>query len=85
VALGPTFLYRLDLPKIPQHHLEDFEHEWKQLLQSIAKTRIEIEVDRESVLGRTNPETAAIFEAHLVFLDDEALLMAAHDKILDEK
>ena len=85
IALGPAFLYRPTLPDIPQHHIEDPEPEWQRLLQSIAKTRIQIEADRGLAAKRTNPETAAIFEAHLMFLEDEALLLPAREKILSEK
>ena len=85
IALGPAFLYRPTLPDIPQHQSENPELEWKRLLQSIAKTRIEIEADRSLAAKRTDPETAAIFEAHLMFLDDEVLLLPAREKILHEK
>ena len=85
IALGPAFLYRPTLPDIPQHHIENPEPEWKRLLQSIAKTRIEIEADRSLAAKRTNPETAAIFEAHLMFLDDDALLLPSREKIFQDK
>ncbi len=85
VAFGPAFHYRPTLPEVPQHNIENPEHEWEHLLQSIAKTRIEIGADRRSAATRTNPETAAIFDAHLMFLDDEALLMPSREKIFNEK
>ena len=85
IALGPAFLYRPALPDIPQHRIEASEPEWDRLLQSIAKTRTGIEADRRSAANRTNLETAAIFEAHLMFLDDDALLLPAREKIFIEK
>jgi len=85
VALGPAFHYRPTLPDVPQHHTKNPEHEWERLLQSIAKTRIEIGADHGLAAKRTNPETAAIFEAHLLFLDDEALLLPTREKIFTEK
>lgn len=85
IALGPAFLYRPTLPDIPQHPIENPESEWKRLLQSIAKTRIEIEADRDVAVKRTNPETATIFEAHRMFLDDEAFLVPTREKIFNEK
>ena len=85
IALGPAFLYRPVPPAIPQHYIENPEQEWKRLLESISKTRTEIEADHRSAANRTNQDTAAIFEAHLMFLDDEALLLPSREKIFKEK
>lgn len=85
IALGPAFLYRPAPPEIPQHHIENAEQEWEKLLEGIAKTREEIEADRKSAASRTNHNTAAIFEAHLMFLEDEALLSPTREKVFKEK
>jgi phosphoenolpyruvate-protein phosphotransferase/dihydroxyacetone kinase phosphotransfer subunit len=85
IALGPAFLYRPAPPEIPQHQIENSKHEWERLLESIAKTREEIEADRKSAASRTNHNTAAIFEAHLMFLEDEALLSPTREKVFKEK
>jgi len=85
VALGSAFLYRPTPAAIPQHHIENPEEEWKKLLESIAKARTEIEADRIAAAKRIDQETAAIFEAHRMFLDDEALLLPTREKIFKEK
>jgi len=85
IALGPAFLYRLAPTEIPEHHIENAEQEWEKLLESIAKTREEIETDRKSATNRTYHNTAAIFEAHLMFLEDEALLSPTREKVFKEK
>jgi phosphoenolpyruvate-protein phosphotransferase/dihydroxyacetone kinase phosphotransfer subunit len=85
IALGAAFLYRPSPPEIPQHQIENPAQEWERLLQSIAKTRAEIEADRRSAASRTNQDTAAIFEAHMMFLEDEALLLPTREKIFNEK
>jgi len=85
IALGPAFLYHPAPPEIPQHQIEDAEQEWEKLLEGIAKTRDEIEADRKSAASRTNHNTAAIFEAHLMFLEDEALLSPTREKVFKEK
>ena len=85
IAVGAAVLYRPALPEIPGHQIENPTQEWERLLQSIAKTRAEIEADHKSAASRTNGDTAAIFEAHQLFLEDEALLFPAREKIFVEK
>ena len=85
IAVGTAFLYRPAPPKIPGHQIENPLQEWERLLESITTTRAEIEVDRRSAASRTNGDTAAIFDAHRMFLEDEALLLPAREKIFSEK
>jgi phosphocarrier protein FPr len=85
IATGAAILYRPAPPEIPQHQIENPAQEWERLLESLTKTRDEIEADRKSAANRTNGNTAAIFEAHRMFLEDEALLSPAREKIFNEK
>ena len=84
IAVGEAFLHRPAQPEIPTHHIENPAEEWGRLLESIAKTRAEIEADRQAAARRTNGDTAAIFEAHRMFLEDEALLAPTREKIFAE-
>ena len=85
IALGEAFLYRPAPPEIPQYQIESPESEWERLLESITKTHAEIDADRKSAANRINHDTAAIFEAHLMFLEDEALLSPTREKVFVEK
>jgi len=85
IASGAAFLHRPSPPEIPQHQIENPAQEWERFLESITKTRAEIEADRKSAAGRTNQNNAAIFEAHMMFLEDEALLVPVREKIFNEK
>jgi phosphoenolpyruvate-protein phosphotransferase/dihydroxyacetone kinase phosphotransfer subunit len=85
IVIGPAFQNRPALPEIPRHTIENPAQEWEHLLASIAVTRAEIEEDCRSLASRANPQAAAIFEAHIIFLEDEALLMPAREKIFSEK
>ena len=40
---------------------------------------------RASVAGRASAQDAAIFDAHLLFLEDEALLSPAHEGVFDRR
>ena len=85
IAIGAAILYRPAPPEIPQHQIENPAQEWERLLESITRTRDEIEADRKAAANRINGNTAAIFEAHRMFLEDEALLSPAREKIFNEK
>lgn len=85
IAIGPAILYQPAPPEIPQYLIEDSQQEWDRFLESLTKTRDEIEAVRESVANRLNHDTAAIFEAHLMFLVDEALIVPTREKIFNAK
>ena len=85
IVVATAFLYRPAPPEIPEHQIEYPAKEWERLLESIAKTRAVIEADRKAATSRTNQDTAAIFEAHMMFLEDEALLLPTREKIFNEK
>jgi phosphocarrier protein FPr len=57
------------------------EREADRLGEAIATAKIAIERDRETVAARAGKAEAAIFDAHLVLLDDEALLEPAQRAI----
>jgi phosphocarrier protein FPr len=77
----------------PAHHLhgpagppldraaEDPVGERERLAGGIAAARTAIERDRETVAARAGKAEAAIFDAHLALLDDDAMLEPAHASI----
>ena len=85
IAIGPAILYQLAPPEIPQYQIEDAQQEWDRFLESLTKTRDEIEAIRKLTASRINHDTAAIFEAHLMFLVDEALIVPTREKIFNAK
>jgi multiphosphoryl transfer protein len=85
IAIGAVVLYRPATPEIPQHQIENPTQEWERLLESLTQTRDEIEADHKSAANRTNGNTAAIFEAHRMFLEDEALLSPTREMIFNDK
>jgi multiphosphoryl transfer protein len=85
IASGPAVLYQPVSPEIPQYHTDNSQQEWDRFLESLIKTRDEIEANRKSVANSINHDAAAIFEAHLMFLVDEALIVPTRDKVFNAK
>ncbi len=85
IAIGPARLLRARLPAIPSHTVGDPQVEWSRLRMALEKTRGQIQATHDAIARRADGYTAAIFAAHLLFLDDEALIAPARSAILDEK
>ncbi len=65
----------------PERPASDPADERGRLTVAIAEARTAIERDRATVAARAGKADAAIFDAHLALLDDEALLEPAQDAI----
>ncbi|MBV9414124.1 MAG: phosphoenolpyruvate--protein phosphotransferase, partial [Solirubrobacterales bacterium] len=65
----------------PDRAADDPAGERERLSQAIEAARAAIENDRDTVAARAGKAEAAIFDAHLVLLDDEALLEPAQRAI----
>ena len=81
VAAGPARPFRRAARTLPQGPAADPDAEWSALQQALAATAAEIRRARAGVAGRAGDKDAAIFDAHLLFLDDEALLEPARDAV----
>ena len=81
VAIGPA--RRLGAPSgpPPDRAADDPERERGRLDEALAAAREAIAHDRQAVAGRAGEAEAAIFDAHLALLDDEALVDPAQEAI----
>lgn len=70
---------------IPSYAVTNPDEEWQVFLAALEKTRAQIEATRNTVAQRADKETAAIFEAHLLFLNDEALQAPVKKAVFEEK
>jgi phosphocarrier protein FPr len=84
IVSGPARHFRPLDPEIPTGSAGDPEAEWEALTGALEQVRTEIRAARESVAARAGDYSAAIFDAHLLFLDDEALLGPARHAIFDD-
>ena len=83
-AHGPARHFRAPEPEIPTSPASDPLAEWEALGRALERVRKEIRATRESVAARAGDYNAAIFDAHLLFLDDEALLEPARRAIFED-
>lgn len=86
VAIGSCVLYDPKPPVIPQQKIapEAATAEKERLRQAIKASMQEVSQLRDQVEARLGKEEAAIFDAHLLILEDEALLEGANQRIEQE-
>ena len=70
--------------EVPDGPSRDRAADWAALERALAATADDIRRARVAVAGRACDYDAAIFDAHLLFLDDEALLGPARAQVLGE-
>jgi multiphosphoryl transfer protein len=83
-AIGPARHFRAAAPEIPTEPATDPEAEWEALEQALERVRAEIRATRDSVADRAGEYSAAIFDAHLLFLEDAALLEPARRAVFEQ-
>ncbi|ARV62823.1 phosphoenolpyruvate--protein phosphotransferase [Nostocales cyanobacterium HT-58-2] len=84
VAIAPVFLYHPDLIDIQRYHVDDIEGEWQRLQVAIQLAHEEIQALFSQASLQIGDAEAAIFDAHLLFLEDPVVLEAVHQQIFEQ-
>jgi multiphosphoryl transfer protein len=82
IAIGTVVKYQPTVLKVKDQQADNPEVEWQQLQIACVIAREQIESLREKAAA-CGEEEAAIFDAHLLYLDDPALVDRAHQRIFD--
>lgn len=85
IALGPARRFVSATIEAPEHLVDDPAREWEALLAALESTRAAIQKTLADVQRRADRQTAEIFEAHLLFLEDDALREPARRLIFEER
>lgn len=83
-ALAPLYKYQVQRPPIPTHPAENPEAEWTRLQAALEHTRREISVLARRMKQSIGSGEGAIFDAHLLILQDPDLIQQARAGI-DER
>jgi len=82
IAVGKARRLGATPVEVPDGPSPDREADWVALERALVATAGDIRRTRASVAGRASDYDAAIFDAHLLFLDDEALLGPAREGVM---
>ena len=85
VAVGPVRHFRPPDVEAPSGPIGEPAEEWAALSAALDAARAEIRVTRDSIAARAGEQSAAIFDAHLLFLEDEELLAPVRTAILHDR
>jgi phosphocarrier protein FPr len=85
IAIGPIAWYRLAPIAVSERPIENAMNEWQRLQKAIAAAQKELQTLRTLATAQVGDYQAAIFDAHLLYLEDPALLDAVHRRIFDRK
>jgi phosphocarrier protein FPr len=83
VAIAPVVHYQPTPIAITQYHVDDAEAEWQRLQSVIHIAKQQIQALFAQASMQIGDAEAAIFDAHLLFLEDPVLLEAAHQRIVE--
>ncbi|PKO05506.1 MAG: phosphoenolpyruvate--protein phosphotransferase [Chloroflexi bacterium HGW-Chloroflexi-3] len=84
IAIGPVWVFQKAVVEIPCFQIKDVEAELKRLNSAIEQTRLQIQTQQAQAVDMVGVEEAAIFAAHLSFLDDPELIDLIQNTIRDE-
>lgn len=85
IALGPVYLFQKPKLQVPQREISDPGSEIKRLDQALETAEAQLEVLKAKTEAEAGEEEAAIFDAHMLCLQDPGLLGITHKKIEAEK
>ncbi|MGW8317984.1 MAG: phosphoenolpyruvate--protein phosphotransferase [Candidatus Promineifilaceae bacterium] len=85
IAIGPAAQYRPRLPTIIARQIDDPAVEWARLEEAINQAQVEIEGLYDQAVRQVGVGEAAIFQAHLLFLQDPALVGEARSRIFEQQ
>jgi phosphocarrier protein FPr len=84
-ALGPFYRYQPALPSIPQDKTENSDKEWDRLQHAIDVTSQAIKQRRQQLKASLGEAQTAIFDAHLLILQDPDLLEEVRQRIFENR
>ena len=80
VAIAPVFQYRPTQTQVEFQYVENVNTQWQRLQAAIDKARLDI----QTLQTQSSDNATAIFDAHLLFLTDPALLEPVRQRILEQ-
>lgn len=85
IAIAPVVHFQSTPVHFTEYHVENVEVEWQRLQTAIQIAKQEIQTLLFEASIQIGDAEAAIFDAHLLFLQDPVLLEAVHQRIVEQR
>ncbi len=83
IAIGPALTFGVANPEVPRYQIEDQESEWKRFAKAVEAVRHDLERLHQKASRELGKSQADILAAHLMVLDDPALLDEIQTRLAD--
>lgn len=84
IAIGLAYVYRPQILTVERRTVEDPKAEWERFKAAVEQAKTEIAIIRDRAIAEVGAAEAEIFTAHVLFLEDPALLDQVRSRIEDE-
>ncbi|HET7616339.1 MAG TPA: phosphoenolpyruvate--protein phosphotransferase, partial [Bacillales bacterium] len=85
IAIAPAFILKNPVFDVPSGRTNDIETEKNKLKRALGHSRKELEAIKEHAVNQLGEDTAEIFSAHLLVLQDPDMIVAVTRKIDNER
>ncbi len=85
IAIGPTFSFRVRHTEVPKYGIEDTAAEMARFAEAVDTVRADLVALKEKTEAELDAKHAAIFDAHLLILEDVTLLSEVQSRLEAEK
>lgn len=84
IAVGPAVVYLPQIPVVSEEPAKDPQTEWERLQTALGQAREAIQAQESKAKVTLGEDQAAIFEAHLLILEDPELMARVRDLIFGQ-
>ncbi len=84
IAIGPVVQHQPAVVRVTQEQTDNPQREWEQLQSALETARQQIQTLHQEARTQVGEAEAAIFHAHLLYLEDPTMLEQAHQRIFSE-
>ncbi len=84
IAIGSAVIYQPVINQVIQQQADNPQAEWQQLQTACSTVRHQIQILRQKASTQLREDDAAIFDAHLLYLDDPVVIEQARQLIFNE-
>lgn len=85
IALGPLACFQKQVPEITEYLIDDPEAEWERFTTALTAVKKAIREHRDELEKRIGKKEAAIFDAHLLILEDPEMIASVRLDIFDNR
>jgi phosphotransferase system enzyme I (PtsI) len=85
VAIGKALVYKVEALNIIKSNILNIDDELERLQSSVEDSKFQLEEIKAETEKKLGMDAAAIFEAHIMILEDQEFILQIRNKVIEEK